>query len=158
VTAPEQLVYSTRLDDGAWSAYTPATSVTLAAGDGLHTIAVRARDQSGNLDPTPAERSFTVDTAAPAGAVTIQNGALHTRTRTVTLTLSASDPAPATGVTAVRISNTASGLSAAAWTPYTPTRQWTLTSGAGSKTVYVQYRDAAANPSAVAQDTIRYMP
>jgi hypothetical protein len=32
------------------------------------------------------------------------------------------------------------------------------TSGAGTKTVYVQYRDAATNVSAVTQDTIRYRP
>jgi hypothetical protein len=55
----------------------------------------------------------------------------------------------------VRISNTSGGLSSATWTRYRSGRQWTLTSGAGTKTVYVQYRDAAANPSAVAQDTIR---
>ena len=119
---------------------------------------MRARDEAGNEDPTPAERSFTVDTVAPAGTVAIQGGALQTRTRSVTLTLTASDPAPATGVTAVRISNTTSGLALATWTAYTPTRQWTLTSGAGIKTVYVQYRDAAGNSSPAAQDTIRYKP
>jgi dipeptidyl aminopeptidase/acylaminoacyl peptidase len=158
VTATGQLEYSTRLDHGEWSAYSSATSVTLAVADGPHTIAVRARDEAGNQDPTPAERSFVVDTVAPAGTVTIQDGALRTRTRTVTLTLSASDPAPATGVSDVRISDTASGLTSASWTAYTSTRQWTLTSGDGIKTVYVQYRDAATNVSAVAQDAIRYRP
>ena len=73
----------------------------------------------------------------------------------MTLTLSASDPAPATGVVAMRISNTASGLSSATWTAYATSRQWTLSSGAGTKTVYVQNRDGAANLSPVAQDTIR---
>ena len=33
--------------------------------DGPHTFAVRAIDTSGNVDPTPAERSFTVDTEGP---------------------------------------------------------------------------------------------
>jgi hypothetical protein len=58
----------------------------------------------------------------------------------------------------MRISNTAGGLASAAWTGYTPTTQWALTSGAGTKTVYVQYRDAATNESPVAQDSIRYKP
>jgi Tol biopolymer transport system component len=64
----------------------------------------------------------------------------------------------ATGVTAMRISNTAGGLSSANWIAYTPTREWTLSSGAGTKTVYVQYRDAAGNQSALVQDTIRSKP
>jgi Bacterial Ig-like domain len=153
-----ELQFSYRLDQGAWSTYSSATTVTLTVTDGEHTLLVRARDDAGNEDPTPAERSFTVDTLAPTGTVTIQNGAIQTRTRTVTLTLTASDRAPATGVTAVRISNTASALTSATWTPYAPTTHWTLTSGAGTKTVYVQYRDASGNPSPVAQDTIRYRP
>lgn len=158
VTATGQLQYSTRLDNGEWSAYSSATSVTLEVTDGPHSIAVRALDDAGNEDPTPAERSFTADTAAPTGTVTIQDGVQQTRTATVTLTLSTSDPAPSSGVREMRVSNTAGGLTSAAWTPYTTTRQWTVSSGAGTKTVYVQVRDAAANVSPVAQDTIRYKP
>jgi len=75
VTATGQLRYSTRLDQGAWSSYLPDTTVTLAVADGPHTIPVRARDEAGNEDPTPAQRSFTVDTVAPTGTVTLQDGA-----------------------------------------------------------------------------------
>ena len=157
-TATGQLQYSTRLDSGEWSAYSSDTSVTLAVGDGPHTFSVRARDDAGNEDPSPAQRSFTVDTVAPTGTVTIQGGVVQTRTPSVTLTLAATDPAPASGVTTVRISNTSGGLTSAPWTVFTPTRQWTLSQGAGTKTVYVQYRDAAANLSPVAQDAIRYKP
>jgi hypothetical protein len=157
-TATARLQYSYRLDQGAWSSYTSATSATLSVSDGAHMIYVRARDEAGNQDPTPAERSFTVDTVAPAGTVTIEGGAPQTRTARVTLALSAGDPAPATGVTAMRISNAAGGLSSAPWTPYATTLQWTLSPGAGTKTVYVQYRDAATNLSPVEQDTIRYKP
>ena len=55
VTATGQLQYSTRLDQGEWSAYSSDTSVTLAVADGPHTISVRARDEAGNEDPTPAQ-------------------------------------------------------------------------------------------------------
>ncbi len=34
-------------------------------GDGAYTLSVRATDPVGNVDPVPATRSFTVDTAAP---------------------------------------------------------------------------------------------
>lgn len=38
--------------------------------DGAHTLTVVALDAAGNADPTPATRSFTVDTTAPDTAIT----------------------------------------------------------------------------------------
>jgi TolB protein len=156
------LRYAFAVDAGPWSPFAADTVVTLGATSGLsqrpHRFAVKARDEAGNEDPTPATASFFVDSVAPTGTVTINGGATRVRTRAVTLTLTASDPSPASGVSAMRISNSASGLSAAPWQPYAATSSWTLTSGGGTKTVYVQYRDAAANTSTAAQDTITYTP
>ena len=45
-----------------------------------------------------------------------------------------------------------------AWQPYATSKSWTLTSGAGKKTVYVQYRDRASNASATVPDSIAYKP
>jgi dipeptidyl aminopeptidase/acylaminoacyl peptidase len=158
----DALRYAFAVDGGPWSPYAADMLVTLGAGSGLsqgaHTFSVKARDEAGNQDPTPATTSFFVDSVAPTSTVTINGGATRVRTRAVTLTLTATDPSPGSGVTAMRISNSASGLSAAPWQPYAATGSWTLTSGSGTKTVYVQYRDAAANTSTVAQDTITYKP
>ena len=58
--------FQCRLDSAAWSGCSsPKTYSGLA--DGAHSFYVRATDQAGNADPTPASRSFTVDTAV-AGA------------------------------------------------------------------------------------------
>jgi dipeptidyl aminopeptidase/acylaminoacyl peptidase len=156
------LAYAFAVDAGAWSPYSADTQMTLGASSGLsegsHTFTVKAMDEAGNEDPTPAGVSCFIDSVAPTGTVTINGGATRARTRTVTLTMSATDPSPGSGVTAMRISNTASGLSAAPWQPYATTSAWTLTSSAGTKTVHVQYRDAAANVSPLAQDTITYKP
>ena len=52
------------LDAGA---YAPCSSPYTAAPlpDGPHTFAVRAVDEAGNVDPSPAERAFTIDTTPP---------------------------------------------------------------------------------------------
>ena len=63
--------FECRVDAGAWgSCSTPETTASLA--DGAHTFEVRATDPAGNVDATPASRSFTVDTAAPQ--TTIDSG------------------------------------------------------------------------------------
>jgi len=68
-TATADLLFSYKVDGGAWSAYQTGTSVTLGGtvglSDGPHTFYVRARDAAGNEDASPAQRSFTVDTVKP---------------------------------------------------------------------------------------------
>ena len=56
-----------------------------AALDGNYTFSVRAIDAAGNVDPTPATRSFTVDTTTPdttintgpTGTINTQLGRVH---------------------------------------------------------------------------------
>ncbi len=43
---------------------------TSILGDGPHTFDVRATDSAGNADPSPASRSFSIDTAPPETAIT----------------------------------------------------------------------------------------
>ena len=82
--------FECRIDGGAWgSCSTPDTAASLA--DGAHTFEVRATDPVGNVDPTPASRSFTVDTAAPN--TTIDSGPSGpTNDATPTFVFSASQP------------------------------------------------------------------
>ena len=46
-----------------------ASPFGVALGEGPHTIAVAATDAAGNIDPTPAVASFTVDRSAPETSV-----------------------------------------------------------------------------------------
>ena len=96
-----------------------------------------------------------MDTVVPTGTISINGGASSTRSRSVTLNLSASDPSPASGVADMRFRNGGT-TTWSSWEAYSTSKSWTLTSGAGTKTVYVQYRDRAGNISATASDTIRY--
>jgi len=56
--------FECRLDAGAWGACTSPKAYT-DLPDGPHTFEVRATDPAGDTDPTPASRSFTIDTTAP---------------------------------------------------------------------------------------------
>lgn len=57
--------FECRVDGAAFApCTTPFTTAPLA--DGAHTLEARATDPSGNTDPTPDSRAFTVDTSVPA--------------------------------------------------------------------------------------------
>ncbi|MGH3087081.1 MAG: Ig-like domain-containing protein, partial [Rubrobacteraceae bacterium] len=86
----EELVFSHRLNGGEWSAYSSETSVTLGGEDGLDdgecTFEVRAKDGAGNVDGSPAQRSFTIDTAAPGRPeIASPKNGVYTNETTITL-------------------------------------------------------------------------
>src|SRR5262249_18015863 len=113
---------------------------TTTASAGSHNLTSRARDAAGNLG-LAQNVIVTVDNQAPAGSVQINNGAAVTNSTAVTLVLSASDQL--TGVTQMRFSNTGTSFNAAI--SFATSASWTLSSGAGTKTVYVEFKDGAGN-------------
>jgi hypothetical protein len=61
VTAADELRFAWRLDSRPFGELSDARSVTLTdLPDGVHTFDVVAQDRAGNVDPTPATRTFTV--------------------------------------------------------------------------------------------------
>jgi hypothetical protein len=134
----------------AWSAYFSATSTTFTGlAEGSHTFDVRAKDEAGNVDPTPAEQSFSVDTAAPTGSVSINSGAAWTASTSVTLSLTYADVG-GSGVDKVQYIN--DGVTYYGWENAAATKAWTLTSGDGTKTVYYQVGDVAGNVATFTDD------
>lgn len=99
--------------------------------------------------------TLTLDTTAPAGvSLTINDGALYTTSTTVTLTIGTSDSA--TSGYQMKIWGTASAADedSASWESFAASKQVTLASGDGLKTVYVKVRDDVWNESAAVSDTI----
>jgi hypothetical protein len=86
--------FECKLDSGAFSPCTsPHTTAPLADGD--HTLQVRATDQAGNSDATPASRAFEVDTTAPETTITAAPKAkVKTKHKTVKVSLSFSSNEP----------------------------------------------------------------
>ena len=61
--------FQCRVDNGSFGGCaSPKTTSPLA--EGSHTFVVRAADRVGNVDPSPATRSFTVDTRPPNTTIT----------------------------------------------------------------------------------------
>ncbi len=60
--------------DGAAFVVCSSPKTYPALGNGLHTFEVRAVDPSGNVDPEPAARAFTVDPNAPGDPVLVGAG------------------------------------------------------------------------------------
>ena len=138
------------------------TKQTVTAASGIAVIANNITSSSGgnakvylhNYLPLTAS-----DAMAPAGTVSINGGAATTSNTAVSVSVPATDSG--SGLSLVRLSNDPSvdgnnrlnGSDATTYT-YTNPIAWTLTAGLGTKTVYVQWRDAAGNWSAVSNDTI----
>ena len=60
-TAAERLLYSYRLDRGAWSLFSSSNTASFQRlRHGHHRIEVRAMDRNGNVDPTPDAFDFAV--------------------------------------------------------------------------------------------------
>ena len=140
-----------------WTATSSASWLTVdaSAGVGDGTVTWTARANTGaarSATVNVSGRVYTISQSAdsaPSGTVSIAAGALGTRTTAVTLTLAASDATG--GVSNMCISNSST---CTAWLSYATSRSWTLSSGAGTKTVYVWYRDDYGNTSSVTTDSI----
>jgi hypothetical protein len=76
--------FECRRDGAAFSACTSPKSYT-ALTNGRHTFSVRARDGAGNVDATPASRTWTVDTIKPTVVPISPRHASITRDTTPTI-------------------------------------------------------------------------
>ena len=125
--------FQCRVDAAAWSSCATPSTVGVAAG--THTFDVRAIDVAGNVDATPATRSWTVDTTAPD--TTISGGPSGTVTdTTASFTFSATETA-----------TFECRLDGAAWSSCTSPKGYTALAS-GAHTFDVRATDAAGNADA----------
>ena len=103
------------------------------------------------INDTTTWNFSTADAGVPTGSISINNGSAYTNSPSVTLNLSASDSH--SRVSQVMISNS-STFEGASWQDYATSKIWTLTSGDGTKTVYIKFRDDAGALSEAYSDTI----
>jgi photosystem II stability/assembly factor-like uncharacterized protein len=107
-------------------------------------------DAIGNEELPHVLSGIKLDKTAPTGSIQIDNGASITTSTSVTLSLTAADEV--SGVDQIRFSN--DGVwDSESWETLVYSKSWTLTSGDGEKTVYLQIKDQAGLTSTYS-DTI----
>jgi len=102
---------------------------------------VCAIDTAGNTSTgtTASAKPLPPETTPPTGLIHINGGVPATKSPSVSLSLTASDESPPIQMC---ISNT---TACSSWTAFAATKSWTLTSGNGTKIVYVWFRDTWGN-------------
>ena len=130
-----------------WETPSPTKAWTIPSGDGNKMVWCQVIDNAGLISDQFYD-GIILDTAAPTGSIIINGGAATTTTTSVTLTLTYTDSG--SGVYQVRYGN--SGQPWSAWEAPSVTKAWTLTSGAGLKTVYYQIKDNAGLTSIYSDD------
>jgi hypothetical protein len=140
--------YRARYTPAPGSPLIDAGEQTFVAGNDIGAVGAgqpAADDLFGFANTVPP-----TDATAPSGTIAIDGGAATTDQANVTLTLAATDDA--SGVTQMRFANESGAFGFAM--PFAPTAAWTLSSGNGTKTVSVEFRDGAGNWSDPVSATI----
>jgi hypothetical protein len=139
VIAPTELVFECRLDGAPFE---PCTSPrSLVVGDGRHTFAVRAVDEALNVDATPAQRAWTVDTVPPTKPRIA--GPRRTRSHRPTFRFTATDEIAPTSALRFRCAFDSTRLRACG-------RRYSRRLARGRHLLRVQAADEAGNASSVA--------
>jgi hypothetical protein len=128
----------------------------MAGNNGSDTWLKKVDPATGNIvqslasPPWYAQGLAYADTTMPSGTITVNNGAIYASSLASYLTISGADNG--SGLSQMRFSN--DGSTWRDWETYGSSKSWSLTSGDGLKTVYVQLKDDAGNVSDPFSDTI----
>lgn len=124
--------YECALDGAVWAACANPATVT-GLSQGPHTFRARAIDLAGHVDPTPATRTWTVDTVGPVVAITAGPAGGSTSGPYVSFSFTVSEGTPSCSV------------DGGAFAPCTSPAAYNL--AAGSHSFAVRASDAVGNPS-----------
>ena len=149
--------FACRLDGSAYAACASPQNYT-GLSDGAHTFELRATDAAGNTDPSPASRTWTVDTAAPTvtGVVPVEGATDVPVNTTLSATFSESMDAASISTTTYRLVRTSDLAVVPALVSYDSTARRASLDPTGdldpatsyAATVTTGARDSAGNPLA----------
>lgn len=147
ILEPNLAAISVKFDGQEIGTTLPLQLNTMNYSDGGHTISIEVTDSANNS--SISSMSIIIDNTRPGGTITANSGARYTNSRIVTLALHAEDNIK---IEKMRIRN--GGGQWSDWLDHATRKRWTLASGNGYKTVYVQFKDMAGNRSIFKKDAI----
>lgn len=125
---------SAALRTAAWQLYNAAPPFPLSTGAGTKTVYIQVQSIESGQELVSAVASDTIKRPKANATLAINNGAGTTFSRTVVLNNTASfDP---DGSNPKYLASENADFSGATWQPYSSAPQFTLSAGAGTKTVY----------------------
>lgn len=135
-------------DNSTWSNWVPyaqAYDWKLDANFGKKTVYAQFKDTAGNVSATASDDIYyyLVDAQEPQVTLTINGGTDVTSSPSLSLEISAKDDLTPAEQLKMRFSSDFSSWTG--WEKYQRFKNWTASSGDGTKEVYVQVRDAAGN-------------
>lgn len=129
-----------RIDDGPIQNVSISGQPQIATESANNTLEYWSEDNAGHEEfPHKILTGITLDETPPSGSILINENATYVNSVSVTLTLSATDAV--SGVAQMRFNN--DNLTWSDWETFNSSRNWTLVSGDGSRTVYTQFKDNA---------------
>ncbi|MBO9667036.1 MAG: hypothetical protein J7501_09505 [Bdellovibrio sp.] len=144
ITGPSGFTSTTVCSGSAFSAILDLSSLA----QGSFQLGASINDAAGNTGAATSP-SYTKDTTAPTGSLSINSDNPSTTSLAVTLTLSSSDAGGEMYVT-----NTAGCGANGVWESFAASKAWTLATADATNTVYVKYKDTAGNVSSCYSDSI----
>lgn len=138
------------LDGGAWATCTSPQSYE-SLSQGQHAFQVRAVGQAGNIDPTPAQTSWAVDTIPPTVSLTAPaNGSSTNDDKPAFSGAAGTEPGDSSAISlAIYQGSTATGTPVQTLTTAASSGTWSLTPTTaladGTYTAQVTQADAAGN-------------
>ncbi len=138
-----------------WEDFQSTRAWTLTATDGSRTVYFQAKDVAGNT-ATAVSDSITLDTTKPSSvniSITGKGDTPSTYSNDQTVTLSISSEDSTSGVEYMMIANEVT-FSGRSWESYNTSKEWSLTSENGVKTVYIKTKDRAGKISDIYSDSI----
>ena len=141
---PSALTFECKVDSGSWSACSSPKTLDELTTDGSHTFQVRAIDQAGNVDGSPASYTWTLDTLAPS-APAISSPGQNSFHKVHEITLEGTADSGST----VEVFEDVGGTPTSRGTTTATGGTWSLalTVPDGSHSYKAKARDAAGNPS-----------
>lgn len=134
--------------EGQWEIFNSESPWALPKKNSTNTAFVRFRDEAGNTTSCVSDSIIHDDMDPSNTSLSINSGALFTKSSSVSLSFSAKDASE------IFITNESGCISGGTWRAYSTFTHWTIAQSNSTATVYVKFRDAAGNESSCIDDSI----